>query len=71
MMGFLGLLLLILFLLVITGLVVFGIVLLVRNSNQTGSGRTHQPIYKCKNCGEGIQPDWKVCPYCGENLGEG
>ncbi len=68
-MGLLGMLLLIVFLLVITGLVVLGIVLLVRQTNQKSSVRTNQPIYKCQNCGRGVEPDWKVCPYCGENLG--
>jgi hypothetical protein len=25
-------------------------------------------ISSCSNCGKPVQPDWKVCPFCGEKL---
>ena len=33
-----------------------------------GESRTAQPGGRCPNCGRAVQPDWQVCPYCGEPL---
>jgi len=54
-------------------LVVLGIIWLVR------SLRTPKPVgvpvvmpvavdNPCKNCGQSIQVEWKVCPYCGKKV---
>ena len=47
-------------------LVVWGVVWLVNNLN--GSKTVQAQPRTCAACGSAAQPDWKTCPYCGNNL---
>ncbi len=55
--------------LVLLGLFVLGIFTMVRYLNRSSRDQIDHPVYRCQHCGRGVEPDWKVCPYCGENLG--
>jgi len=44
------------------GLVVLGIVWLVRAVSPS------TPTTTCAHCGKPVQPGWKACPHCGEKL---
>jgi hypothetical protein len=46
------------------GLIVLGVVLLVRALTPTQPAATTT----CSHCGKTIQPNWKACPYCGEKV---
>lgn len=49
----------------ILGLIVFGIVVLMRNNGNTLQSASLTP---CPHCGKGTQADWQNCPYCGTTL---
>ena len=46
-------------------LVVLGIVWVVQ---RLSGGSTSAPARVCANCGKPAQADWKICPYCGNQL---
>lgn len=51
----------------IIGLIVLGVVWLVRS----GTPAAPQPpatAMNCAHCGKPLQPGWKACPYCGEKV---
>lgn len=73
---------------VVIGLVVYGLVALVKNHSGSAQ-QTHpsapapaaqsvvEPVSEpkpvsaaltCKNCGKPLEPEWVVCPYCGEKV---
>jgi hypothetical protein len=49
----------------ILALVIYGVVMLARNS---GNIPPAAPASPCPNCGKATQADWKNCPYCGTAL---
>ena len=69
MMSFFGIGMFLVPLLVI-GLIVLGVVWLVRSG--IGSGTPSAPQQSltasrfCQHCGKPLQAEWKACPYCGE-----
>lgn len=68
-MGVFGLLLMLILPLGFLGLVVLGIVLLVRAIQKPGQSEDLRHTARCTNCGKRVEEDWAICPYCGENLG--
>jgi hypothetical protein len=48
--------------LITIGLVVLGIVWLVRAVSPSA------PTTACAHCGKPVQPGWKACPHCGEKI---
>ncbi|MEK6574587.1 MAG: hypothetical protein AABZ58_09785 [Chloroflexota bacterium] len=48
------------------GLIVLGIVWLVRTVSTPGAPAAPQAA--CAHCGKPVQAAWKACPYCGEKL---
>ncbi len=48
------------------GLIVLGIVWLVRTVSTPGAPAAPQAA--CAHCGKPVQVAWKACPYCGEKL---
>lgn len=69
-MGVFGLLLMLFLPLGFLGLVILGIILLVRAIQKPGESEGQQHTARCDNCGKKVAADWAICPYCGENLGE-
>jgi hypothetical protein len=67
MMGGMGLLWLLLLCLLplLLILILAGVIWLVASR---GESRSVQPGGSCPNCGRAVQPDWQLCPYCGEPL---
>ena len=67
MMGGMGLFWLLLLCLVLLPLILIlaGAVWLVASR---GGGRSVVQAMSCPRCGRAVQPDWRVCPYCGETL---
>jgi hypothetical protein len=71
-LGWLGMLLFTLFPIGVLVLLVLGGVWVV--SSLVKSGRATPSItpaisfQSCSTCGKPVQPDWKVCPYCGNSL---
>lgn len=71
LLGSFGWMLMLLFPLGILTLVVLGVFFLVRSLSNNNTGSPSQPlIAHCDHCGRKVEADWKVCPYCGELLGE-
>lgn len=68
MMGLFGGLLMVIFTLGFLGLVVVGVVLLVRALQQPNRAQPSNLVRHCDHCGKQTAPDWQVCPYCGEPL---
>ena len=68
MMGAIWGLLLLLLVLGLIILVVVGIVLLVRTLQQPNRDQIESRVMLCNHCGKKTEPDWQVCPYCGEPL---
>jgi len=50
------------------GLLILGLVWLVRGMGGQGAISRPAPTRPCPNCGQRVQPDWQLCPYCGQNL---
>jgi uncharacterized membrane protein len=50
----------------IVALIVYGVVVLVRNTGNNTAPST--PLTPCPNCGKGVQANWQNCPYCGTTL---
>jgi hypothetical protein len=48
------------------GLIVLGIVWLVRTVSTPGAPAAPQAA--CAHCGKPVQAAWKACPYCGEKI---
>jgi zinc-ribbon domain len=67
-LGFFGMALMWLIPLGFLVLVVFGVVALVNGLNKPATPVTPVSDRKCSNCGKQAQPDWKTCPYCGNQL---
>jgi len=55
----------------IIGLIVFGVVWLVRNIGTPAAPQPLAAALNCAHCGKPLQPGWKACPYCGEKVGAG
>jgi hypothetical protein len=68
MMGAFWGLLMIIFTVGFLGLVVVGIILLVRALQQPNRDQPVSLARQCDHCGKKLAPDWQVCPYCGEPL---
>lgn len=68
--GLLGGLLMLAFPLGILTLIVIGIVALVKSLERPKTIQSQDRIDSCQNCNSQIDPDWQVCPYCGEPLGK-
>jgi len=49
-------------------LLVVGGVWLLRN---VSSGTSQQAAVRCPTCGQPVEPGWRVCPHCGEELQDG
>ena len=69
-MGVFGWLLMLAFPFGLLGLIVLGIVLLVRGLQDPGQSSYKLPIAHCKQCGKKTEPDWQICPYCSEPISE-
>ena len=54
--------------LLFVGLVVLGVVWLVRMASTPGAPALLQSAGACAHCGKPVQAGWKACPYCGEKL---
>jgi len=71
-LGFLWAILIWLIPIALTILIIWGIVGLFRGSSSTpatpSSVNAPSPHTTCPQCGHEVQPDWKLCPYCGTNL---
>ena len=63
--GFMGITML-LWPLLFIGLIVLGVVWLVRAVTQPSASVL--PTATCAHCGKPIQAGWKACPYCGEKI---
>lgn len=63
--GFMGITML-LWPLLFIGLIVLGVVWLVRAVGQPGASVL--PTVTCAHCGKPIQAGWKACPHCGEKI---
>ncbi len=48
------------------GLLVLGVVWLVRAVSTPGAPAASQAA--CPHCGKPVQAGWKACPYCGEKI---
>ena len=68
-MGVFGLLLMLILPLGFLGLVVLGIILLVRAIQKPSQSEVQRHTARCTSCGKRVEEDWAICPYCGENLG--
>jgi len=68
-MGVFGLLLMLILPLGFLGLVVLGVILLVRAIQKPGQTVDRHQVDHCPNCGKSIKSDWQICPYCSEPLG--
>lgn len=69
-MGVLGLLLMFIVPLGFLGLLIGGIVLLVRALQKPDQTVNRHLAARCDNCGKKVESDWAICPYCGEALGD-
>jgi len=70
-MGLFGWLFVLLIPLSFIGLIVLGVVLLVKAINPSNRKPPERQVLPCSNCGKRVEPDWSVCPHCGEHLGGG
>ncbi len=52
--------------LLFVGLVVLGVVWLVKSVATPGAPQPPAVTAGCAHCGKPLQPGWKACPYCGE-----
>jgi hypothetical protein len=68
MMGFYGGFLMVLLIVGFLVLVVAAIVLLVRAAQNSNRDQKASRSQHCGHCGREVEPDWQVCPYCGETL---
>ena len=50
------------------GLVVLGVVWLVRSVATPGAPQPPAASVFCADCGKPLQAGWKACPYCGEKV---
>ena len=50
------------------GLIVLGVVWLVRTVATPGAPQPPAATAACAHCGKPIQAGWKACPYCGEKI---
>jgi len=50
------------------GLIVLGVVWLVRTVATPGALQPPAATAACAHCGKPIQAGWKACPYCGEKI---
>ncbi len=57
----------------IIGLIVLGVVWLVRNIGMAAAPQPPAAAVReaCAHCGKPLQPGWKACPYCGEKVDAG
>jgi len=55
----------------IIGLIVLGVVWLVRSLGTPAAPQPPAAAIReaCAHCGKPLQPGWKACPYCGEKVG--
>lgn len=68
--GMLGGLMFFLFVIGLLALIIFGIYLVVRPKGNKVNQIDESHSILCENCGKEVNPDWNICPYCGESLGE-
>jgi len=69
-MGLFGWLIMLAFPLGILTLIILGTIYLVQAIQKPQRDPSEPMLRHCDSCGREISPDWKVCPYCGESLGE-
>jgi hypothetical protein len=50
------------------GLIVLGVVWLVRSIGAPAAPLPPAATLSCAHCGKPLQPGWKACPYCGEKV---
>ena len=65
-LGIFGMFLMLAFPLGLLAVIVLGIIMLVRSLQQPDRRPSNPQISHCSNCGNSVEPDWRVCPYCGE-----
>jgi hypothetical protein len=53
------------------GLIVLGVVWLVRSLATPAAPPPPAAVVHCAHCGQPLQPGWKACPYCGEKVATG
>lgn len=51
-------------------LLILGGVWLARNTGRGGFSSPSSSL-ACPNCGRSVEPEWRNCPYCGEDLQDG
>lgn len=51
------------------GLIVLGVIFLVKTITPSGNKSSETQAFQCRNCGKRVEPDWSVCPHCGDTLG--
>ncbi len=49
-------------------LLVLGIVWLVRTASRPASQAEPRSVQTCRKCGKAVKVDWRVCPFCEEDL---
>ena len=52
----------------VIGLIVLGMVWLVRSTGTPAAPQPPAAAMNCAHCGKPLQPGWKACPYCGEKV---
>lgn len=57
-----------LFPLLFIGLIVLGVVWLVRSATSSTTPQPPAASLFCAHCGKPLQAGWKACPYCGEKV---
>jgi len=67
----LGMITMLLWPVLIIGLIVLGVVWLVRSMGTPAAPQPPAATIYCSHCGKPLQPGWKACPYCGEKVGAG
>ncbi len=67
----LGMITMLLWPVLIIGLIVLGVVWLVRSLGTPAAPQPPAAAIYCAHCGKPLQPGWKACPYCGEKVGAG
>ncbi|MCB2209334.1 zinc ribbon domain-containing protein [bacterium] len=69
-MGLLGGLLMFLLPVGVITLIVLGVIMLVRAGRNSSAPAEPPAALTCPNCGADVKAEWKVCPHCGEGLGD-
>ena len=64
----LGMITMLLWPVLIIGLIVLGVVWLVRSIGTPAAPQPPAAAIYCSNCSKPLQPGWKACPYCGEKV---